>query len=83
MRNYNIGGPQHREARSVLRVIGPVIALAGLVLTIIGIGSFFSSFGSFGGSPRYFWCAFLGLPLLAVGSGITKLAVTQYPVDVP
>ena len=72
----------HKPIRSVLRVLGPLVLLAGLIFTIIGFVSFFSSFGSafdgFGsgpglpghsgfGPPRYFWCAFVGLPLMAVG----------------
>ena len=65
--------PRHREKRSALRVIGPAIAITGLVFTVIGIGSFFSSFGSFG-TPDYFWCAFVGLPLVAAGALITKFA---------
>ncbi|MGD0383318.1 MAG: hypothetical protein ABSA77_07360, partial [Thermoguttaceae bacterium] len=61
--------PQHSDIRDLLRVIGPLVAGVGLIFTIIGIGSFFSSFGSFE-PPRYFWCAFIGLPLLAVGGSI-------------
>lgn len=33
--------------------------------------SFVGSFGSFE-PPRYFWCAFVGMPLLAVGIGMTR-----------
>lgn len=65
--------PRHSETRAVLRVVGPGIALVGLLFTVIGIGSFFASFGSFR-PPQYFWCAFVGLPLLAVGVGISKFA---------
>jgi hypothetical protein len=63
----------HQETRSVLRIIGPIVAIIGFVFVAVGIGSFFSSFGSFG-PPRYFWCAFVGMPLLAVGIGICKFA---------
>ena len=49
------------------------MALVGLVFVVIGIGSFFASFGSFG-PPRYFWCAFVGIPLLGVGVAICKFA---------
>jgi hypothetical protein len=68
-----IGGDRHREIRGVLRFIGPLVLLVGLGFTIVGFGSFFLSFGSFE-PPRYFWCAFVGLPLLAIGGGITKFA---------
>lgn len=65
-------GSRHEEVRNVLRAVGPLVAGAGLLLTIVGLGSFFSTFASFGpggdfGPPRYFWCAFLGLPLVFVG----------------
>lgn len=63
----------HRQTRSVLRVVGPSVALAGLVFVVIGFGSFFASFGSFA-PPRYFWCAFVGMPLLGVGIAICKFA---------
>jgi hypothetical protein len=33
---------------------------------IVGFGSFFASFGSFE-PPRYFWCVFVGMPLLFIG----------------
>jgi RNA polymerase subunit RPABC4/transcription elongation factor Spt4 len=63
--------PGHKETRNVLRIAGPVVAVAGLVFIVIGLGSFFAAFGSFG-PPRYFWCAFVGMPLLAIGGAITS-----------
>ena len=65
--------PRHEDVRAVLRLVGPAVALVGLLFTVVGIGSFFSSFGTFE-PPRYFWCAFVGLPLLAIGVGISKFA---------
>jgi hypothetical protein len=65
--------PGHREVRAVLRVIGPATALVGLLFVVIGFGSFFASFGSFE-PPRFFWCAFVGIPLLGVGVMISKFA---------
>jgi hypothetical protein len=64
--------PKHASTRAVLRVVGPALALIGLVLIVIALVSFFSSSGTFG-PPRYFWCAFLGIPVLFVG-----LAMSQY-----
>jgi len=58
--------PKHKGTRSFLRVAGPVIASVGLIFLIIGMASFFSSFGG-GGPPRLFWCGFVGMPLLFVG----------------
>ncbi|MCF7786023.1 MAG: hypothetical protein K9N47_07870 [Prosthecobacter sp.] len=59
--------PQHHKARAFLRRAGPIVMLVGLIFTIIGMVSFFSAFGRFG-SPHYFWCCFVGMPLLFVGS---------------
>jgi hypothetical protein len=65
--------PGHSSTRGVLRVVGPLLVAVGLIFTIAGIGSFFSSFGTFE-PPRYFWCAFVGLPLVALGVAISKYA---------
>jgi len=65
--------PDQSSAKSVLRVVGPLLFGVGLVFTIAGFGSFFASFGTFE-PPRYFWCAFVGLPLVGVGVGISKFA---------
>jgi hypothetical protein len=66
--------PQLRDqagVRSGLRIGGAIIALTGLILIIVGIASFFSTFGSFGPSsmspPKHFWMLFAGMPLLFVG----------------
>ncbi|MCI0378685.1 MAG: zinc ribbon domain-containing protein [Gemmataceae bacterium] len=73
--------PQHSQQRSALRVLGPIVAGIGLILTIIGFASFFASFGDMT-SPRYFWCAFVGLPILGIGIAICKAAflgaITRY-----
>src|SRR5579864_9225306 len=62
--------PRHSATRTVLRILGPCLAGIGLVLTVIGVASFFSSFGTFE-PPRYFWCAFVGLPLLFIGIALS------------
>jgi zinc-ribbon domain len=73
--------PKHSLSRRILRTLGPIIASLGLLLTVIGFGSFFTSFGTFE-PPRYFWCVFLGLPLLFVGVALCMFAylgsVTRY-----
>lgn len=72
MRRRQINPAQDLQ-RQGLRLIGGVFAAAGAVLTAIGVISFFGSFGSFrSGPPQYFWCAFLGLPLLGIGVGLLK-----------
>ena len=63
--------PGHRGMRDALRVIGPIVAVVGGILVIVGIASFFSAFGG-SGPPRHFWCAFVGMPILAVGGALTK-----------
>ncbi len=66
MNENQLQSAQHSSIRTVLRLAGPVIAGVGLLFIIVGFGSFFASFGSFK-PPRFFWCAFVGIPLLFVG----------------
>jgi len=76
--------PRHSQTRDLLRIVGPLVFAVGLLFTLIGLGSFFASFGSFE-PPHYFWCAFIGLPLLGAGGAICKFAflgtVTRYMAD--
>src|SRR6185436_5298976 len=58
--------PKHKSARVFLRVAGPATMIVGFIFFLIGIISFFSAFGG-DGSPRLFWCCFVGMPLLFVG----------------
>jgi hypothetical protein len=53
--------------------LGIILLVCGGVFTLVGVGNFFSSFGSME-PPRYFWCVFVGLPMLAFGSGLLKIA---------
>ena len=50
MDDRRLPSPQHQAVRSFLRIAGPVTALVGLIFLIVGMVSFFSSFGSF--EPR-------------------------------
>src|SRR5262245_8761920 len=65
--------PNHLRQRALLRFAGVGLAILGLLFTAFGMVSFFSSFGTFE-PPRYFWCAFVGLPLLMVGLAICQFA---------
>jgi len=69
----SLPGKKHSEMRALLRVVGPLVLGVGLLFAVVGIGSFFAAFGSFE-PPRYFWCAFVGIPLLGVGASICKFA---------
>ena len=62
--------PGHSRSKQFLRMLGPTTAALGLLLTIIGFGSLLSSFGSLE-PPRYFWCAFVGMPLLFLGAAMS------------
>src|SRR5262249_17732681 len=64
--------PRHSSTRKALRIMGPTLAVVGILFTVVGFGSFFTSFGTFE-PPRYFWCVLVGLPLLGLG-----LAMSQY-----
>ena len=74
--------PQHNTTRNFLRVAGPLIAGVGLIFMIIGLISFFSAFANRNGSPRLFWCCFVGMPLLFIGVVLSKFgfmgAVARY-----
>ena len=64
--------PWHRKVRRLLRVGGPIILLLGVALLIVGGVSFFGAFGG-GGTPRYFWCCFAGMPLVFLGAMMCQI----------
>jgi RNA polymerase subunit RPABC4/transcription elongation factor Spt4 len=64
--------PGHGSIQRILRIVGPILVGMGVLLIAIGIGSFFMAFGG-SGPPKYFWCAFAGMPLLFVGGVMTSL----------
>ena len=66
MAKLNPENPQHQAVRNLLRTVGPIVFGVGLVFLIVGVVSFFSAFGGMG-PPRFFWCAFVGMPLMFVG----------------
>ena len=65
--------PGHMHVRKTLRLLGPLVLGIGILFTIIGIGSFFAAFGGMQ-PPRYFWCCFVGIPLMFVGGVMTQFA---------
>jgi len=75
---------RHASGRTVLRVLGFTFVLVGAVFALIGLVDFFSAFGSFH-PPTLFWCAFVGLPLVAFGVMMLKAgylgAMARYVAD--
>lgn len=73
--------PHQNRVRTILRRGGLSLVAVGLLLTIVGALSFFMAFG---GSefPRFFWCVFVGMPLLFIGTVMCMLgyigAVQRY-----
>ncbi len=63
----------HDKVRAGLRLFGLPVVVLGVVLTAIGLISFFSAFGTFQ-PPKYFWAAIIGLPMIGVGLALTRLA---------
>ena len=70
MPDSDLLSPNHGSARTFLRVGGPLLLALGLLFVIIGLVSFFAAMGSFE-PPRYFWCGFVGMPLMFVGTVMT------------
>ena len=62
--------PGYRSVQRVLLTVGPILAAIGLILMVMGLASFFMAFGG-SEPPRYFWCAFIGMPLLFGGGAMT------------
>ncbi len=62
----------HKTPRSILRTIGPIFIILGGIGLLIGLIDFFLAFAGHG-SPRLFWCAFLGIPLLGIGAMMTQI----------
>lgn len=73
MNEDRLRAARHTNIRTLLQVGGPIVACLGLVFMLVGFGSFFAAFGSVGNGfemPRYFWCVFVGMPLLFVGGSM-------------
>jgi hypothetical protein len=72
MKDEPLIDPGHRKIQGVLRTFGPFLVVLGLILSAIGLFSFFSSFGTFE-FPRYFWCVLVGFPLMGVGLSLSRV----------
>jgi ribosomal protein L40E len=62
---------QHPRSRASLCVFGPLMMGLGILMTALGLFSFFSSLRTFE-PPTYLWGVMVGLPLLGVGAGLAN-----------
>jgi RNA polymerase subunit RPABC4/transcription elongation factor Spt4 len=72
---------KHNEIKQILKVIGPIMIIVGIVLLVIAFRSTFMnpfdhiSMMGFGNQRQNkFYLGFIGLPLIAIGAGITNFA---------
>jgi ribosomal protein L40E len=62
---------QHPRSRAILCLFGPLMMGIGILMSAIGMFSFFSSLRTFE-PPTYLWGVMVGLPLLGVGAGLAN-----------
>ena len=67
---------KQNSIKKALKIIGPILAVIGLALTIVGFVNFFTTLGD-SSFPKLFFLSFIGLPLLGIGTGITFTAFRQ------
>jgi len=63
--------PGHKGIRDVLRIVGPIVLITGILLFVVAIVNFFMAFGG-SEPPKYFWCGFLAIPLMFAGGVMTS-----------
>ena len=63
MNRLDPNDPAHVKTRGVLRTVGPIIFVIGLLCAIISAANLFTA----DGEPTLFWLGFVGLPLMFVG----------------
>jgi ribosomal protein L40E len=61
--------PAHEPFRDFCRIAGPVLIVAGFIMTAIGVYDFSAGFGDFDRGPGLFWLCFVGM--LVLGGGVT------------
>jgi len=66
--NNQIKSAGHDGLRRLLRVAGPIVLVLGGILALVGVVSFFVAASRHTGPPALFFCAFIGLPLIFVGT---------------
>lgn len=66
-------GLRHQsDVRLILRLLGPVVLVIGLVFCVIGFADFLSEMDSFE-EPTRFWTLFVGMPLLVLGLAMSSV----------
>ena len=60
-----------QPSRSILCLFGPLVMGLGVVMSVVGMYSFFSSLRSFE-PPTFLWGVMVGLPLLGIGASLAK-----------
>lgn len=63
---------KHKRTKNILKVLGLLLLVTGIVFIVIGMADFFSSMGNFG-QPKKFWCLFIGFPAAAIGGMLTTM----------
>lgn len=63
----------HEETKKKLKIIGFIVLGAGIILSAIGLISFFSAFGS-GDFPKLFFLVFPGFPMIGIGASMLSFA---------
>lgn len=64
---------KHERTKLILKIIGPIVAAAGLACTVAGFADMIISTNK-SEMPQMFWLTILGLPLLGVGLMICMAA---------
>ena len=70
--------PGNRSVRNVLRVVGPVVMVSGMLLTLTGVASFSLTFGG-SEPPKWLWMPFAGMPLFFVGRILYQFGYMDKP----
>jgi hypothetical protein len=63
--------PRQTHSHTILCLFGPLVMGLGVVMSVLGMFSFFSSLRTFE-PPTYLWGVMVGLPLLGVGASLAK-----------
>ena len=80
MKNILAKRIKSKNIRNTARISGVILLIGGIILSGIGIWSFFSGFQNFA-PPKYFWCAFIGFPMVGFGIMLLKIGFIGIAVD--